>query len=76
MRLISVLSLATSLKPRMDATRFRATWSGVVRRPERRTQLEAEYYGRPTVLELKGRTKLTAVPGVTIDWTRVLTKLS
>jgi Uma2 family endonuclease len=39
-------------------------------------RLEAGCYGRPTILELKGRTKLTAVPGVTIDWTRVLAKLS
>jgi Uma2 family endonuclease len=39
-------------------------------------RLEAGYYGRPTVLELKGRTRLTAVPGVTIDWTRVLAKLA
>jgi Uma2 family endonuclease len=39
-------------------------------------RLEAKYYGRPTILELKGRTKLTAVPGVTIDWTRVLAKLA
>jgi Uma2 family endonuclease len=39
-------------------------------------RLEAGNYGRPTILALKGRTKLTAVPGVTIDWTRVLSKLS
>ena len=38
--------------------------------------LEAGYYGRATVLELKGRTQLTAVPGVTIDWARVLAKIS
>ena len=38
-------------------------------------QLEAGYYGRPTTLELKGRTQLTAVPGVTIDWARVLAKI-
>jgi Uma2 family endonuclease len=35
-------------------------------------QLEAGSYGRATILELKGRTQLTAVPGVTIDWARVL----
>jgi len=29
-------------------------------------------YGRATILELKGRTQLTAVPGVTIDWASVL----
>jgi Uma2 family endonuclease len=39
-------------------------------------QLEAGYYGRPTPLELKGRTQLTAVPDVTIDWARVLAKMS
>jgi Uma2 family endonuclease len=39
-------------------------------------QLEAGYYGRATILELEGRTQLTAVPGVTIDWARVLTKMS
>jgi Uma2 family endonuclease len=38
--------------------------------------LEAGSYGRPTVLELKGQTKLTAVPGVVIDWERVLAKLA
>jgi Uma2 family endonuclease len=39
-------------------------------------RLEAGSYGHPTILELKGRTQLTAVPGVTIDWTRVLAKMS
>jgi Uma2 family endonuclease len=39
-------------------------------------RLEAGHYGRPAILELKGRTPLTAVPGVTIDWTRVLAKMS
>ena len=39
-------------------------------------QLEAGYYGRATLLELKGRTPLTAVPGVIIDWARVLAKMS
>jgi Uma2 family endonuclease len=39
-------------------------------------QLEAGHYGRATVLELKGRTQLTAVDGVTIDWDRVLAKIS
>jgi Uma2 family endonuclease len=38
-------------------------------------QLEAGYYGRATILELKGRTQLTAVPGVIIDWARVLAKM-
>jgi Uma2 family endonuclease len=39
-------------------------------------QLEAGSYGRATLLELKGRTQLTAVPGVTIDWARVLDTMS
>jgi Putative restriction endonuclease len=39
-------------------------------------QLEAGYYERPTILELKGRTRLTAVPGVTIDWGRALARMS
>jgi len=39
-------------------------------------RLEAGHYGRATVLELKGRTRLTAVPAVTIDWVRVLARMS
>jgi Uma2 family endonuclease len=39
-------------------------------------QLEAGSYGRATILEFEGRTRLTAVPGVTIDWARVLAKMS
>jgi Uma2 family endonuclease len=39
-------------------------------------RLGTGHYGRATVLELKGQTKLTAAPGVTIDWARVLAKLS
>jgi Uma2 family endonuclease len=39
-------------------------------------QLEAGYYGHPTILELKGQTQLTAVPGVTIDWDHLLAKIS
>jgi Uma2 family endonuclease len=39
-------------------------------------RLEAGHYGRATILELKGQTELTAVPGVTIDWDRVLAKMS
>ena len=35
-------------------------------------QLEAGRYGPPTILELKGQTQLTAIPGVTIDWDEVL----
>jgi hypothetical protein len=38
--------------------------------------LEAGHYGRPAVLELKGRTQLTAIDGVTIDWDRVLAKIT
>jgi Uma2 family endonuclease len=37
--------------------------------------LEAGHYGRPTDLELKGQTRLTAVPDVTIDWDSVLAKV-
>ena len=39
-------------------------------------RLEAGHYGRATLLELKGQTPLTAVPGVTIDWARVLADMS
>ena len=39
-------------------------------------QLEAGYFGPQTVVELTGQTQLTAVPGVTIDWARVLAKMS
>jgi Uma2 family endonuclease len=39
-------------------------------------QLEAGCYGRATIVELKGRTQLTAVSGVTIDWARVLANMS
>ncbi len=39
-------------------------------------QLEAGSYGRGTILELKGRTQLTAIPGVTVDWARVLDNMS
>ena len=39
-------------------------------------RLEAGRYGRPTHLELKGQTPLTAVPGVTIDWDEVLAEIS
>jgi Uma2 family endonuclease len=38
-------------------------------------QLEADHYGRATILELKGQTAIGAVPGVTIDWDRLLTNL-
>jgi Uma2 family endonuclease len=39
-------------------------------------RLEAGCYGRATTLEHKGRTRLTAVPDVTIDWARVLARMS
>lgn len=38
-------------------------------------RLKAGLYGRPTLLKLKGQTSLTAIPGVTVDWDRVLRKL-
>ncbi len=38
-------------------------------------RLDAGHYGRPTVLKLEGRTSLTAVPGVTIDWEQVLDRV-
>jgi Uma2 family endonuclease len=38
--------------------------------------LKAGTYGRATVLALEGRTQLTAIDGVTIDWDRVLAKAS
>jgi len=43
-------------------------WSG--------TQLEAGRYGRASVLELKGKTQIAAVPGITIDWDEILVKIS
>jgi Uma2 family endonuclease len=39
-------------------------------------QLEAGNYGCATTLELKGCTQLSSVPGVTIDWARVLARMS
>jgi Uma2 family endonuclease len=38
-------------------------------------QLEAGRFGRATILELKGQTQLTAVPGVAIDWDQVLARI-
>ena len=35
-------------------------------------RLQAGRYPCPTVLELKGRTPLAAVPGVTVDWDRLV----
>jgi Uma2 family endonuclease len=38
-------------------------------------RLEAGRYERPTILELQGRTSIAAVPGVIVDWDRVLVRL-
>ena len=38
-------------------------------------RLKGGRYGRPTIEELKGQTSLAAVPGVTIDWDRMLAQL-
>ncbi len=38
-------------------------------------QLDAGRYGRPRILELKGKISIAAVPGVTIDWDEVLVKV-
>ena len=35
-------------------------------------RLEAGQYGSPEILDLKGQTEITAVPGVTIDWNPML----
>ena len=35
-------------------------------------RLEAGRYSSPALLKLKGRTPLTAIPGVTVDWAKVL----
>jgi Uma2 family endonuclease len=39
-------------------------------------RLEAGRYGRPSILELKGRTPLMAVPGVIVDWEPVLARMA
>jgi Uma2 family endonuclease len=39
-------------------------------------RLEAEHYGRPIILGLKGKTPLSVVPGINIDWDRMLAKIS
>jgi Uma2 family endonuclease len=48
-------------------------------RPIERTlavyRLEAGHYGPPTLLELKGRTRLAAVRGVTVDWDLVIANM-
>jgi Uma2 family endonuclease len=38
-------------------------------------RLDAGHYGRATLLELRGRTPLTAVPGVVIDWDQAVAKM-
>jgi Uma2 family endonuclease len=38
-------------------------------------KLEAGYYGRPNILALEGRTPITAVPGITIDWDRMVARM-
>ena len=38
-------------------------------------RLEAGHYIRPTVLELEGQTPISAVPGVSIDWDRLLANI-
>jgi Uma2 family endonuclease len=38
-------------------------------------RLEDGRYGPPTTLELSGQTDLTAVPGISIDWDRLLSQL-
>ena len=39
-------------------------------------RLKAGRYGQPTIVELKGRTELSAVADVSIDWGRALAKMS
>jgi Uma2 family endonuclease len=38
-------------------------------------RLEGGHYGDPTILKMKGRTQLTAVPDVTIDWDEVVARI-
>jgi Uma2 family endonuclease len=38
-------------------------------------QLKAGRYGRPTILDLKGKTKLAAVPGVAVNWDLVVSRI-
>ncbi len=38
-------------------------------------RLSEGHYGPATMLKLKGQTQLTAIPGVTIDWERVLARM-
>lgn len=41
-----------------------------------RYRLESGSYGQSTVFELKGESQLSAVPGVSVDWSRVLARMS
>ena len=47
-----------------------------VRREVTIYRLEAGRYRIPVTLELKGRTAISAIPGVSIDWDRMLTRLT
>jgi Uma2 family endonuclease len=38
--------------------------------------LEAGRYARPIIVQLEGLTPITAVPGVSIDWDRLLANIS
>ena len=38
-------------------------------------RLEEGHYGRPTVLQLNGKTQLVAVPAVSINWDSIITKI-
>ena len=37
-------------------------------------RLRKERYGRPTIVEMKGKTKLTAIRGVIVDWDRLVAR--
>jgi hypothetical protein len=36
---------------------------------------EAARYGRPTIFELKGQTRVSSAPDLSIDWNRLLAQL-
>jgi Uma2 family endonuclease len=38
-------------------------------------RLEGARYGRPTILELKGQTSLTAIPDLRVDWDNLLSQV-
>jgi Uma2 family endonuclease len=38
-------------------------------------RLEGARYGRPTILELKGQTSLTAIPDLRVDWDHLLSQV-